>query len=110
MPKDKQTKNQLGKSARASMAHSSPDEVTSDFATFELDVEAGKWNWGEQAIMLFGLDPKLHQSMADWQRSVFIDDLPKILDAVQASTQGNMFYVEFRVTHSDGSLHWLAGK
>ena len=64
----------------------------------------------EQAIMLFGLDPNSAQSMSDWQRSVFIDDLPKILNAIQTATQGNIFYVEFRVTHSDGSLHWLAGK
>ena len=30
--------------------------------------------------------------------------------AIEAAKQSGHYYVEFRVTHPDGTLHWLAGK
>ena len=47
---------------------------------------------------------------ADWQPAIFIDDVPKLRSAVEAAGESGPYYVEFRVTHPDGSVHWIAGK
>jgi PAS domain S-box-containing protein len=107
---NKRSKRKLEQSASPA-APLSGDGAADQFATFELNVETDKLDWGPQANTLFGLDPKKSpRSFAGWKRSVFIDDLPKIFAAVEAAKQGELFYVEFRVTHPDRSVHWLAAK
>ena len=59
--------------------------------------------------MLFGLSPnKAPDSLQEWQRAIFVDDLAKVHKALEAARKGG-FYVEFRVMR-DGVYHWLAGK
>ena len=41
---------------------------------------------------------------------IFVDDVPKIHEAFRAARRTGTFYAEFRVKHSDGRLHWIAGK
>jgi PAS domain S-box-containing protein len=61
--------------------------------------------------VLFGLDPENAPApLAGWERAVFVDDLPKLRAAIEAAREGGASYVEFRVKHADGSVHWLAGK
>jgi PAS domain S-box-containing protein len=85
-------------------------EATSGFASFGLDLDTGNWDWSPQAAHLFGFDPaRAGRSIAKWH-AVFVDDIPKIEAAIDAASQTGRFYVEFRVRHSDGSLHWIAGK
>ena len=36
--------------------------------------------------------------------------MPKLRSAVEAAGEKGLYYVEFRVTHPDGSVHWIAGK
>ena len=64
-----------------------------------------------QVAMLFGLDPETAgRSFSSWESVIFVDDVPKIHEAFRAARRTGTFYVEFRVKHSDGRLHWIAGK
>jgi GAF domain-containing protein len=60
---------------------------------------------------LFGRDPHtLPATFEDSLRTVFVDDAPKILGALEAAKASGSYYVEFRVRRPDGRLYWLAGK
>ena len=110
MRKDEHSKNESERSASSARA-SSNFEHASGFATFELPINGNEWKWSPEAALLLGFDHnKLKDSSAGWQRTVFVDDLQKIHNAAETAKQTNTFYCEFRVTHSDGSLHWLAAK
>jgi PAS domain S-box-containing protein len=80
-------------------------EIAGGIATFEYEYESGAWNWSAQAAAIFGLD---QQKLDQWDKVVFVDDVQKILAAVEAARQGANCYVEFRVRHPDDSLHWIA--
>jgi PAS domain S-box-containing protein len=111
MRKDEQKKDKPERSASSAPTSSKFEDVASDFATFELPIGGNKWNWSPAAALLLGLDPdKRDKSSAGWERAVFVDDLQKIRNAAETAKQTNTFYCEFRVTHSDGNLHWLAAK
>jgi PAS domain S-box-containing protein len=61
--------------------------------------------------VLFGFDPETPRPLfADWQPAIFIDDVPKLRSAVEIASGRGPYYVEFRVTHPDGSVHWIAGR
>ena len=61
--------------------------------------------------VLFGFDPETPRpQFADWHPAIFIDDVPKLRSAVEQASERGHYYVEFRVTHPDGSVHWIAGK
>jgi PAS domain S-box-containing protein len=86
-------------------------EAASGVATFEFDFTKKTWSWSPQAGVLFGMeDVDSTRLPLEWQKRVFADDILKIEAATQAAFQGRGFYVEFRVTHSNRSLHWIAGK
>ncbi|MDB5582684.1 MAG: Two-component system protein [Bradyrhizobium sp.] len=86
-------------------------ETASGFGIFEMDAVSKDWDWSPQVAVLFGLDAKeAGTSFAFWERRIFVDDVPKIRAALEGAPQTRNFYVEFRVKHGDGSLHWLAGK
>ena len=86
-------------------------EAASGIGTFELDLASKQWEWSPQAALLFGLDPDNAPSQFEqWQRTVFVDDVPKIRAALEAAKQSGKYYVEFRARHPDGKLHWIAGK
>ena len=70
-----------------------------------------EWEWTPQIAVLFGIDPgKRRARFEDWERAIFVDDMPKVRGALEAAKSGGSYYVELRVRHPDGSLHWLAGK
>lgn len=78
---------------------------------FEWDLETDAWEWTPHVAVLFGFNPEIRRPhLADWQPVIFIDDLPKLRSAVDAAGENGPYYVEFRVTHQDGSIHWIAGK
>jgi PAS domain S-box-containing protein len=87
-------------------------EAAIGMATFEFDRRSGAWNWSSQARLLLGLDDAAssEQLSTSWQKSVFVDDLPKIHAAIATARDGEPFYAEFRVRHPDRSLHWIAAK
>ena len=80
-------------------------EIAGRIATFEYEYADARWNWSVQAAAIFGLE---RQKLDHWEKAVFVDDVPKIHAAVDAARQGSDCYVEFRVKHPDGSLHWIA--
>jgi PAS domain S-box-containing protein len=78
---------------------------------FEWDLVTDEWEWTPQVAVLFGFDPETPRPLfTDWQPAIFIDDVPKLRSAVEQADQTVAYYVEFRVTHPDGSLHWIAGR
>jgi PAS domain S-box-containing protein len=84
-------------------------EATSGIGAFEYDLDSKKWSWAPTAAILFGLSPdKAPSDFEEWQRAIFVDDVPKIRMALEASRE-RAFYVEFRVNR-EGRFHWLAGR
>jgi PAS domain S-box-containing protein len=78
---------------------------------FEWDLASDAWEWTSRVAVLFGFDPETPRPLfADWRPAIFIDDVPKLRSAVEAASEQGPYYVEFRVTHPDGSVHWIAGK
>ena len=86
-------------------------EAASGFGTFEIDLDTHDWNWSRQVALLFGLDPQTAgRSFKSWESAIFVDDVPKVHEAFRAARRTGTFYIEFRVKHSDGRLHWIGGK
>src|SRR5665213_2340976 len=79
--------------------------------TFRLDLQTYLWDTTPQLAVLFGFDKDVRMPrLADWEGAVFIDDVPKVRAAIAAAKTGGSYYVELRVHHPDGGVHWLAGK
>jgi hypothetical protein len=86
-------------------------EGASGIGSFEVDLASGNWNWSQQAAVVLGIDPlEPDRSFATLQQAIFIDDVPKILSALENAPQTGSYSVEFRVRHANGSLHWIAAK
>jgi PAS domain S-box-containing protein len=86
-------------------------EAASGIGTFELDLESGDWLWTPQAALLFGFDLRTaSRSRAEWERIVFLDDVPKLHAALETAAQTGGYGVEFRIRRADGIVRWLAGK
>jgi PAS domain S-box-containing protein len=78
---------------------------------FEWDLTTNEWEWTRHLAVLFGFDPNAaSESFADWRRAIFIDDVPKLRGAADLAAETGEYYVEFRVRHTDGSVHWIAAK
>ena len=86
-------------------------QVAGGIGWFEWDLMTDAWQWTPHVAVLFGFDPETsRRQLADWQPAIFIDDVPKLRLAIEQAGEKGPYYVEFRVTHSDGSVHWIAGK
>lgn len=86
-------------------------QVAGGIGWFEWDLVTDAWEWTPHVAVLFGFDPETPRALfADWQPAIFIDDVPKLRSAVEIAGERGPYYVEFRVTHPDGSVHWIAGK
>ena len=97
--------------ARASAHRLRLAEGASGIGSFEVDLASGNWDWSQQAAVVLGIDPlEPDRSFATLQQAIFIDDVPKILGALENAPQTGSYSVEFRVRHPDGSLHWIAAK
>lgn len=78
---------------------------------FEWNLITNEWKWTPQVAVLFGLDPETPRPLfADWHPAIFIDDVPKLRAAIDRTGENSPYFVEFRVTHPDGSVHWIAGR
>ena len=86
-------------------------QVAGGIGWFEWNLITDEWEWTPHVAVLFGFDPEIPRpSFADWQSAIFIDDVPKLSAVRQSGRTGPYYYVEFRVTHSEGTVHWIAGK
>ena len=86
-------------------------QVAGGIGWFEWDLVTGAWECTSHVAVLFGFVPETPRPLfTDWQSAIFIDDVPKLRSAVEVASERGPYYVEFRVTHPDGSVHWIAGK
>jgi PAS domain S-box-containing protein len=86
-------------------------QIASGIGWFEWDLATNEWQWTPYVAILFGFDPDLPKpSFSEWERAIFIDDVPKLHAAIERAAQSGAYYSEFRVRHPDGSVHWIAGK
>jgi PAS domain S-box-containing protein len=86
-------------------------QIASGIGWFEWDLATNEWQWTPYVAILFGFDPDVPKpSFSEWERAIFIDDVPKLHAAIERAAQTGAYYSEFRVRHPDGSSHWIAGK
>ena len=86
-------------------------QIASGIGWFEWDLAKNEWQWTPYVAVLFGFDPETPKpSFSEWERAIFVDDVPKLHAAVERAEQSGAYYIEFRVRHPDGSVHWIAGK
>jgi len=85
--------------------------IATGVGEFELDLATKHMRATPQAADLFGISADTVASeFTTWERAIFVDDAPKVRAAIESAEQSGNYYVEFRVKHADGKLHWLAGK
>ena len=86
-------------------------EAASGIGTFDIDLDSRSWSWGPQIAALFGIEPEQGmRSFEDWEKLIFVDDVPKVRAAFSEAKQTRGLHVEFRVRHPEGNVHWLAAK
>ena len=86
-------------------------QAASGIGWFEWDLSTNEWEWTPYVAVLFGFNTATpRSSFAEWEPAIFFDDVPKLHAAVAAARESGAYYVEFRVRHADGSVHWIAGK
>jgi PAS domain S-box-containing protein len=88
-------------------------QIASGIGWFEWDLSSNDWEWTPPVATLFGFEAGAGapgRSFAEWERAIFVDDVPKLRTALRAASESGAYYAEFRVKHPDGSLHWIAGK
>ena len=94
-------------------------EATTGIGAFELDLASGQWVTTPQVAVLFGFAPDAsRRSFAEWEHVIFPDDLLKLRAAIAPAELDRNWSdknwadkirsAEIRVTHPDGSVHWLA--
>ena len=108
---EKDRSNNLEANLRRSEERLRLAEAASGVVTFELDLTSDRWDWTSQVSLLFGFGQQHPaSSFTDFERAIFVDDVPKLRAAVDTAKQTGVYHVEFRVRHADESVHWLAGK
>jgi PAS domain S-box-containing protein len=86
-------------------------QTASGIGWFEWDLATNEWQWTPYVATLFGFDPGSPKPLfSEWERAIFIDDVPKLHAAIERAAQSGAYYSEFRVRHPNGSVHWIAGK
>src|SRR6185437_1078409 len=61
-------------------------EAAGGIGMFELDLISDLWEWTPQVAVLFGLDSRsAGTSFADWERAIFVDDVPKVRAAIETA-------------------------
>ncbi len=87
-------------------------QTASGIGWFEWELSSDFWECTPRVATLFGVDPATPPGprFADWEKTVFADDVPKLHAAAAAAVVTGAYYIEFRVKYPDSSLHWIAGK
>src|SRR6202521_4737416 len=111
MDEDRSRREQIERSLRATEERFRVAQIAGGIGWFEWDLVTDAWEWTPHVAILFGFDPETPRpQLADWQPAIFIDDVPKLRSAVEQAGEKGSYHVEFRVTHPDGSVHWIAGR
>ena len=77
--------------------------------TFRFDLETREFvEFDDNLKRLFGKTPETEFRVADdFISLVHPEDVPALIDAVEACFRGTEFSLEYRVIWGDGSIHWL---
>ena len=77
---------------------------------WDWDIVRDHEEWSDRVYEILGVErSKLPGRVDEFTALIHPEDRPRIQDAIRASVDGNAAYdVEFRVTHPDGSLHWVS--
>src|SRR5437868_11720276 len=106
MSEERSSRDQIEQRLKATEERFRIAQVAGGIGWFEWDLVTDAWEctpkWRCCSVSTLRL--------ADWQPAIFIDDVPKLRSAVEVSSERGPYYVEFRVTHPDGSVHWIAGR
>jgi PAS domain S-box-containing protein len=86
-------------------------EETAGIGAFDLDLNTDSWVTTPHVAVLFGFVPYMVKpALTEWERAIFVDDRLKLRSAIANARDDGILRAEFRVTHPDGSLHWLVAK
>jgi PAS domain S-box-containing protein len=111
MSEDKYPRAQIEQRLKATEERFRIAQAAGGIGWFEWDLVTDAWECSTHVAIMFGFDPATPRPLfADWQPAIFIDDVPKLRSAVEVPGERGAYYVEFRVTHPDGSVHWIAGR
>ena len=79
--------------------------------TWYWDARTDRLDWDDQLLRVFGVpDGGFSGTLAAYVDLLHPDDVERTVATVQESLQtGRDHYVEHRVVHPDGSLHWISG-
>jgi PAS domain S-box-containing protein len=111
MNEDRPRPEQIERLLHASEQRFRIAETAGGIGWFQWNLVTNEWECTPQVAILFGFDLATpRRFFTEWEPAIFIDDVPKLHSAAAASEETGIFYVEFRVTHSDHTVHWIAGK
>ena len=86
-------------------------EETAGIGAFDLDLTSDSWVTTPHVAVLFGFAPYVTKpALVEWERAIFVDDRLKLRSAIARAREDGVLSAEFRVTHPDGSVHWLVAK
>jgi PAS domain S-box-containing protein len=111
MSRERDHRDQIAQRLEATEEQFRIAQVAGGVGWFEWHLSTGEWKCTPHVAVLFGFDPQMPRpAFSDWQPAIFIDDVPKLRSAVEQADEQGVYYVEFRVLHSDSSVHWIAGR
>jgi hypothetical protein len=109
MGEDRSRRDEIEQRMKATEERFRIAQVAGGIGWFEWDLVTDSWEYTPHVAILFGFDPERPRpQFGDWLSAIFIDDVPKLRSAIEVASE--LYYVEFRVTHPNGSVHWIAGK
>jgi PAS domain S-box-containing protein len=80
--------------------------------SWEWQLQSDTVQWSEEIWELYGIDrDACKPSLENWKQTILEDDRQNTMQEIlEASKQGIPFRCEWRVTHADGSMHWLMSR
>ena len=83
----------------------------SGIGTWDWDIATNTVTWSKRLEELFGLQPGRFQgTFESYQQLIHPDDREHLNRVVNLSQEsGEIYQVEYRTIHPDGSIHWLLG-
>ena len=66
----------------------------SGIGMFELDLASDRLEWTPQVAVLLGLDSRIPgATLADWERVMFADDVPKVRAAIETAARTGRYHI-----------------
>lgn len=86
-------------------------EQLTKIGSYETDLSTGTWTGSNQFIEIFGLTPKNHYSVEEFQKLVHPDDFDEVMAHFgNCLKNGDYFDMEYRCIRSDGKIIHVVSK